>query len=191
MNRTDSRFVATRMGIQTMLKMAIWKPINPTTSDVDELVRVGQTVHDPSLDEGADVFLERVQLFPQGCMVLVEDGHIVGYAISHPILRDCPPALNTKLGAVPTNADEYYIHDIAILPEFRGKGHAAECIDKILRVADQYPTTSLISVYGTASFWGRYGFAPVPLLEGHLAKKLASYGEDAQYLRRQNKECSR
>jgi GNAT superfamily N-acetyltransferase len=130
-----------------------------------------------------------VNLFPEGCLVLVEEGdesdNICGYAISHPIRQRQPPALDSLLGEIPSDADQYYIHDLAILPKFRGGGLAAECIRKLFEVARRYPTTCLVSVYGTTPFWGRFGFVAEPVDEA-LSEKLCEYGADAAYLSRRN-----
>jgi ribosomal protein S18 acetylase RimI-like enzyme len=157
---------------------------NMTTSDIKGLLHVADEVH-PDLPESDDVFEERLRLFPGGCMVLVEDDEICGYAISHPIRHRQPPALGTKLGDIAADANQYYIHDLAILPKLRGRGLATECIDKLLAIASRYPTTSLVSVYGTSTFWGRFGFLSETIDEV-LSKKLRNYGADAIFMSRHN-----
>jgi ribosomal protein S18 acetylase RimI-like enzyme len=159
-----------------------------SVGDVQSLLRVADEIH-PGLPESDYVFAERVKLFPEGCFVLVEVGNesdeICGYAISHPIRHRQPPALDSLLGGIPPDADRYYIHDLAILPKFRGGGLAAECISQLFEVAKRYPSTCLVSVYGTAPFWGRFGFAAEPVDEALLGK-LREYGADAAYLSRRN-----
>ncbi|KAJ5389253.1 uncharacterized protein N7496_000321 [Penicillium cataractarum] len=162
--------------------MAVWR--NLTARDIEGLMCVADEVH-PGLPESAPVFAERVKLYPEGCLVLEEDGHVCGYAISHPIRQCQPPALDSLLGEIASDADQYYIHDVAILPRFRGRGLAASCIGRLLVVAKRYPATSLVSVYGTESFWARFGFVPV-LVDEALREKLRDYGEDAVYLSRSN-----
>lgn len=162
--------------------MVAWRQM--TVDHIDGLLRVADEVH-PDLPEGGYVFTERVKLFPEGCLVLVDNDEVIGYAISHPIREHQPPELDSVLGEIPADANQYYIHDIAILPKFRGKGHAAECINKLLVVANRYPTSCLISVYGTAPFWARFGFKPEPV-DDILKEKLKNYGDDATYLSRQN-----
>ena len=160
--------------------MAVWR--NLTLDDIEGLLRVADQVH-PDLPESDYVFAERVKLFPQGCLALVEDGEVCGYAISHPIRNRQPPNLDSLLGEIAPDADQYYIHDVAVLPRFRGQGFAAEAIKKLLEIAKHYPTTCLVSVYGTAPFWGRFGFTPEPV-NSALAEKLRNYGDDATYLSR-------
>ena len=172
----------------TYIAKAAWREMS--IDDIESLVRVAEKIH-PDLPESDQVFAERVKLFPEGCLALREgqSGELFGYVISHPIRRSHPPALDSLLGEIASNADQYYIHDLAILPQYRGSGRAQECIQKLFAVAKRhkYPTTSLVSVYGTTSFWTRFGFMPHEIDEG-LQKKLLGYGDDATYLERKNEE---
>lgn len=161
--------------------MTVWRDL--TANDIEGVTRVADEVH-PGLPEQAQVFAERVKLFPEGCLAFEQNGRICGYALSHPIRKHHPPALDSLLGEIASDADQYYIHDLAILPELRGRGLATEAIDRLLAVAGRYPTTSLVSVYGTELFWSRFGFVPGPV--GEDIKKLRGYGEDAVYLVRSN-----
>lgn len=170
-------------------------------SDLEGIRLVAQDVH-PGLPESDFVCTERVELFPEGCWTLVVDdsataaqqkpkNHVLGYAISHPILRGQPPALDSQLHAIPTAADIYYIHDIAIMPEARGGGLAAECLQKLLKgPASRWEVTCLISVYGTSNFWAKFGFQVPEAVSEQLREKLGGYGEDAVYLERQNRRSS-
>lgn len=160
--------------------MATWRRMS--VSDAPGLLRIADEIH-PGLPEGSHVFTERATLFPEGCLVLAQGDDLCGYAISHPIRHCQPPALDSVLGEIPLNADQYFIHDVAILPRFRGQGHADECIRCLLEVARRYPTTGLVSVYGTVPFWARFGFVVEPVDEG-LSEKLRGYGDDAVYLSR-------
>lgn len=152
--------------------------------DIAGLLRVADEIH-PDLKEGDYVFTERVKLFPEGCLVLEEGDEVCGYAISHPIRHGQPPVLNSLLGEIAPDASQYYIHDVAILPRFRGQGLAGECVRRLLEVAKRYPTTCLVSVYGTVPFWARLGFATEPV-DGALLEKLRQYGGNATFLSRHN-----
>lgn len=83
---------------------------------------------------------------------------------------------------------QYYLHDVAILPECRGRGFAGEVIARLLGVAEGlgYETSCLVSVYGTGQFWGRYGFVKPGRVGGELEEKVRGYGGDAVYLVRRN-----
>ena len=155
-----------------------------SASDIDSVLRIADKVH-PDLPESEYVFTERAELFPEGSLVLVDGDEVCGYVISHPIRHGQPPPLDSRLGEIAADADQYYIHDLAILPQYRGRGLAAECMSQIRAVANRYATTCLVSVYGTALFWGRFGFVP-EVVDTPLMEKLRGYGEDAVYLVRQN-----
>ena len=162
--------------------MASWRRM--TVDDIPELLRVADAVH-PDLPESDYVFTERVQLFPEGCLMLSVGDKIYGYAISHPIRHGQPPALDSLLHEIPGDTDQYYIHDVAILPELRERGYAARGIRMLLEVASRFPTTCLVSVYGTGSFWQRFGFE-AEAVDEVLSEKLRNYGDDAVYMSRKN-----
>ncbi|TRX91917.1 hypothetical protein FHL15_007236 [Xylaria flabelliformis] len=166
-----------------MRKMAIWRPLTP--HDVEGLMHVANVVH-TELQERDSVFAERARIFPKGCLVLEEEARICGYAISHPIRHGQPPALDTFLGEIASDADQFYIHDVCVLPELRGRGHAFEAVDRLLAIAERYPTICLVSVYGTAPFWARFGFRPPDTIDHTLSEKIGGYGDDAIYLERRN-----
>ncbi|CAF9910522.1 hypothetical protein IMSHALPRED_009222 [Imshaugia aleurites] len=174
---------------QPVQDKASWRELS--VNNIKSLAGVADKIH-PDLPESDEVFAERVKLFPEGCLGLLEGKgyELCGYVISHPIRRLQPPALNSLLGKIASDADQYYIHDLAILPQLRGCGLAQECINKLFAIARRYPTTCLISVYGTEHFWSRFGFVPVQI-DDVLKKKLLDYGEDATYLERKNKEYER
>jgi hypothetical protein len=154
-------------------KNAVWRPLS-TGGDIASLVQVADKVH-PDLPESEQVFAERVALFPQGCLGLFDEtDELGGYIISHPTRYREPPALDQLLGEIAPDANQYYIHDLAIL-------------SKVLdAVAKRYATTGLVSVYGTSEFGGRYGFKVPEAIDGVLEKKIQGYGDDAVYLERKN-----
>lgn len=163
--------------------MAAWRPM--ADGDIAAVARIAAEVH-RDLPESDAVFRERLRLYPAGCLVLADGDQVCGYVVSHPIRHGRPPALDSLLGEIAPDADQYYIHDLAILPGFRRRGLAAPCIRQLLRLAaSRYRTTCLVSVYGTAPFWARYGFAPASV-DAPLEEKLRGYGGDAVYLVRDN-----
>ncbi|KAL8369243.1 hypothetical protein RB599_004614 [Gaeumannomyces hyphopodioides] len=163
--------------------MAVWRQANQ--GDIPGILLVANEVH-PGLPERDAVYEERLRLFPKGCLVLSDgEGGINGYAVSHPIRRGQPPALDSLLGSIAPSADQFYIHDLAILHAWRGRGFAALCVDKLLALGKRYTTTCLISVYNTGAFWGRFGFLPEPV-DAALGEKLLEYGAAATYLLREN-----
>ncbi len=153
-----------------------WRPMR--REHLASVLALANAVHE-GLPESEAVFAERLRLFPRGCLVLAGDETIDGYAVSHPIRRFEPPALNTMLGTVPAGADDYYIHDVVVAPSRRGGGHAAKGVNRLLDIAREYETASLISVYGTAGFWSRFGFVAASEC---MKNKLLAYGAHAIYM---------
>ncbi|KAK0744893.1 acyl-CoA N-acyltransferase [Apiosordaria backusii] len=168
--------------------MASWRRM--TVDDVPKLLRVADEVH-PDLPESDReyVFTERVQLFPEGCLMLANEDKVYGYAISHPIRYAQPPPLDSLLKEIPSDADQYYIHDVAILPELHRQGHATKGIHILLEVARRFTTTCLVSVYNTGPFWRRFGFE-AETVDEVLREKLGKYGDDAVYMSRRNAAVS-
>jgi GNAT superfamily N-acetyltransferase len=161
-------------------------------SDLPSVMRIANEIHH-ALPETEAVFRERLHLFPAGCFVLCDSeiGILGGYVMSFPIRRGKPPALNALLGGeIPPDADQYYLHDLAILPAFRGRGLAKDGVGRVLEVAKGlgYVTVCLISVYGTVLFWKRLGFEePEPgQVDEVMREKLRGYGEEATYLVRRD-----
>ncbi len=149
-----------------------------TEQDLAQVQLLADTIH---LDhpEDAQVFEERLRLYPQGCHVLEENGRLIGYALTHPWHFAMPPALNTLLGAIPPDAATYYVHDVALLPEARGKGYAAQAGERLARHAQDagFENLSLVAVNNSQAFWERLSFRVmnIPGLEA----KLLSYGPGA------------
>ncbi|EUC36352.1 hypothetical protein COCCADRAFT_34201 [Bipolaris zeicola 26-R-13] len=163
-----------------------WRTLTPAL--LPHLSHIAATIH-PGLAERDAVFLERITLFPTGCLGLFdeESNTLYGYLISHPIRHQEPPELDSLLGEIAEDADQYYIHDLAILAEARGSGLAQRGVEKVLGTAAQaYKTSCLASVYGTTAFWGKFGFEKPEVVSARLGEKLLGYGDEAVYLERKN-----
>lgn len=156
-------------------------------SDLDGVLRLAERCH-PGLPEARAVFAERLALFPGGCLVLAVPDGIGGYAVSHPIRAFVPPPLDSLLGALPADAYQFYIHDVVVAPEHRGTGAGDAAIRRLLAIAAAYPSAALVSVYGTAGFWSRFGFRPAE--DAGMAGRLRAYGPDAVFMVRANREAA-
>lgn len=153
-----------------------WRPMTP--QDLTQVQALADAIH-VSHPEDPEVLAERQRLYPQGCFMLVEDGRVIGYALTHPWRFAEPPPLNRLLGAIPSPATTYYIHDVALLPEARGKGYAAQITDRLLTHAREsgFDNLSLVAVNKSQVFWEKAGFRVIAVPD--LGAKLASYGPDA------------
>lgn len=164
-----------------MIPSASWRPMLAT--DIAAVEAIAAIVH-PKFPEDRAVFAERQRLHPAGTWVLESGGVPLGYVLSHPWRSSTVPALNSLLHALPADADTYYLHDLALLPQARGSGAASWIVRQLIRHAADcgLPTMSLVAVSGSVPFWTRHGFS----LEwaGDLEEKLASYDADARWMRR-------
>ena len=157
---------------------ARWRAMEP--GDLAAVMAIADEVH-PGLPEDEAVFASRLSAFPAGCLVLEHNRTIGGYGVAHPIRLGEPPELNQTIDAIAPDRDAFYIHDVALLPAFRGQGLVTPAIEHLLRAGAGLETACLISVYGTAGFWARFGFERDLSLP---AAKLASYGAGAVFMTR-------
>lgn len=108
------------------------------------------------------VYRDRMALYPAGCFTLARgDDAVLGYLIGHPWRAAHPPALDTRLGAIPADADCWYLHDIALLPDARGDGAgaAAMALMEAAARAAGLEAMVLVAVNGADRYWARHGFA--------------------------------
>ncbi len=165
-----------------------WRPM--VAADLPAVMAAAAEVH-PDYPEGEAVFAERLALHPAGCLVLAGGEGLGGYVLSHPWRLGQVPALDSLLGALPDDADAYYIHDLALLPTARGGGAASDCVSRLATHASAsgFARMALVAVGNSAGFWRRQGFR-----EAHdeaLARKLASYDSAARYMIRDLKDDGR
>lgn len=153
-------------------------------SDLPAISAIAVRIH-PDLAERPEVFAEKMRLSPDGCLVLAAQDATVGYGLSHPWIQQQIPLLDGFLDKLPDEADCLYVHDVAMLPAFRGGGAARAYVAAIETLArsSAIATLALVSVYGTRSLWERLGFRAVES-DAALRSKLASYGESATYMLR-------
>ncbi|UPK32871.1 GNAT family N-acetyltransferase [Bradyrhizobium sp. 186] len=152
-------------------------------SELPAIIAIAARIH-PDLPERAEVFAEKMRLYPDGCFALVADNEIVGYGLSHPWMQQQVPPLNGFLETLPGDADCLYVHDVAVLPDCRGgvaRAYVA-IIEDLARVSG-IAMLALVSVYVTRPLWERFGFRPVTA-DAELREKLESYGASATYMLR-------
>lgn len=149
--------------------------------DLGAVAAIAAAVHKDFYESPA-VLAERVALYPNGAHLLEIGERPVGYVLSHPWKADAVPALNSPLGALPVDADSFYLHDLALLPVARRIGAGGTMVSTLARHAEArgFQTMSLVAVHGSEPFWRRRGFEPRDLPE--LAGNLLTYAADARYM---------
>jgi GNAT superfamily N-acetyltransferase len=157
----------------------VWR--NMTGFDLGDVAAIAAQVH-PGFYEASDVLAERQTLYREGAYLLEIGDRPAGYVLSHPWRFGTAPALNMKLGALPPDADTYYLHDLAILPVARRIGAAAYIVGALEKHARArgLSSMSLVAVNNSRPFWEKHGFAAVEL--PNLAGKLATYQPEAKLM---------
>ena len=152
-----------------------------TAFDMPAVDDIAAKVH-PGFFEAPEVLAERQQLYRNGCYVLEIAEKPAGYVLSHPWRAGSLPALNTRLGEIPADADTYYIHDLALLPVTRRIGAASHIVEALAKhaAAQGFASMHLVSVNGSQGFWEKHGFTveDVPA----LSEKLKGYEDAARYM---------
>lgn len=130
--------------------------------DLAAVSAISDAVHG-RFTEPVTVYAERLALYPSGCRVLERDGQAAGYLITHPWHRDQPPKLGGLLGAIPPQANTYYLHDIALLPSARGTGAGKAARDFVMDRARAlgFADITLMAIGGAHRFWAAQGFTYV------------------------------
>jgi len=168
-------------GMNATDRSSHWRPA--ASADIDRIYDIQCVVH-ADYPEAREVLLERLELCLMGCFVIERGGVVSGYVLSHPWRRFSPPPIDTKLGTIPAEADVWYLHDLALLPETRGSGAGAKVAKLLAEQARMagYETLALVSVNGSQGFWERQGFSVHR--DKTLTDKLSSYGSEAIYMER-------
>ena len=142
-------------------------------SDIPFVYAIANEIHQ-DLYEDISIFYERLALCPEGCFVLdatIKSCPIGGYVLSHPFTRNSPP-LNTLIKEIPV-ATCWYIHDVALLPSFRGNGSTSAIVLRMEDIARSQGLLemTLTSVNNSHTFWIRLGFKVDPSVS------CSTYGE--------------
>jgi len=133
-----------------------------TVADLPAVAAISAAVHG-RYGEPVEVYAERLALWPSGCFVWQQGEDIAGLLVAHPWHRSTSPELGALLGAIPQDADSFYLHDIALLPETRGQGAGKAATALVIDRARSagYRDITLVAVNGAEAFWTTQGFAIV------------------------------
>ncbi|WP_219590099.1 GNAT family N-acetyltransferase [Aeromonas salmonicida] len=130
--------------------------------------------------EPLEVMSNKADLAPDCCWVAEYQGKVLGYLLCHPWQAHQPPSLSVRMQTLEGN-DEFYLHDLAVSKQARGKGVGQLLLETALTFASEegYEHMGLVAVQGAARFWHKQGFVPAA-----TPKPLNEYGEGAVYMRR-------
>lgn len=143
-------------------------------SDWPTIISIQSQVYTTIEPESEDVLRSKQRLGQEFCLVITDNHHrLAGYCLAHPwtdqsIVLDhiYEPTITPAL---------LYIHDLAILPMYKGKKLGSFVVEHLLHSAKkvQLPKAKIVSLAQARYFWEKIGFKEIqtPVDE--------SYGKDA------------
>ncbi|HEX6735247.1 MAG TPA: GNAT family N-acetyltransferase [Azonexus sp.] len=154
-------------------------------ADIAAVLAIQAACYTAIVPESADSLLAKLRASPATCFIAVRAGAPLAYLIALPWRFASPPRLNAAHCRLPPEPDCLYLHDLAVAPPARASGAGRELVEMFLRCLHdrQLGRATLVAIQDSAPYWARYGFRAVPPSPS-LQAKLASYGEDVQYMAR-------
>ena len=131
-------------------------------ADIPEMLEVQREAYEPSLQEPASSFEEKLTLFSRGAVGVILDGRLVAYVVTLAWRGSSVVPLSKAIGELPPEPDTLFIHDLASSPAHRGKGIARVLVERVFAIAAELNIKkfSLVAVQGSEPFWARFGFQP-------------------------------
>lgn len=152
--------------------------------DLDAVIQIQALAYSDDFLESPQVFARKLQLAPDFCWVAQQVDQVLGYLFSHPWINHLPPALHTPLELLPSSADTWFVHDMAILPGARGMGLASRLYQMAQKTAHDYQLQDslLVAMPGVDAFWSNHGYQKITELSHQQQLKLAQYGPGSQLM---------
>lgn len=128
--------------------------------EVDVVVGIQRHAYADHLQEDAAAFHSKREMYPDGFVGAYIDGRLAGYSISFPWFQDTPVNLHVSTALPNKKFDCYYMHDVAVLSQYRSLGIADKLVNRCLATARslQLYTVRMVTVQGGENIWSRYGF---------------------------------
>jgi GNAT superfamily N-acetyltransferase len=148
-----------------------------TLDEIEEVIKIQKLSYSKLYWESGEIFARMVDVYPKGCIGLYANDLLSGYVFFHPYQEDRVKPLNHMFKLVGTE-DCVYLHDLAILPDYRGLGLSRVLMDFVdLETCNiGFVTQCLVAVQGSHSFWHKYGFK--------IINEVENYGLSAYYMKR-------
>ncbi|WP_373975571.1 GNAT family N-acetyltransferase [Chitinibacter sp. SCUT-21] len=152
-----------------------------TPADLPRILAIQAASYPAHLLEDEATFLSKLQFAGKCSWLIEQNGQVLGYLFTHPWHGDTPPALNRAEQAWPSEADRFYLHDLAIHPDGRGLNLSRLLSEHALNWARQqgYSQAMLVAVGDAQTFWQKMGFSVAAKQDAALQQ----YGQAVLMLR--------
>ena len=167
-----------------MPDLAQWQIRLMLEADLPGILDIQARAYPAELIESSATLQAKLQLAPDSCWYVENEGTPKAYLFAHPWQEELPPELDQALTRLPENCPAFYLHDLALRPEARGTGLG----DALVRTALNHARTrghrlaALVAIATARNFWHRHGFVARAGNSASLQEKLAAYGAGADYL---------
>ncbi|BDU73738.1 GNAT family N-acetyltransferase [Mesoterricola silvestris] len=130
--------------------------------DLPAILEVQRACYPEALREAEAVFAAKLRAFPGGCRGLHRGDLVGAYVFFQPWRRGRVLPLGDA-APPPADPDCLYVHDLAVIPAWRGTGAAGDLLAAVLGLAADLGlgTLALTAVQGAEPFWERQGFRRV------------------------------
>ena len=148
-------------------------------SDLQQVLEVQRQTFTEDLRESYDVFINRLERFGDHFLVLEDGKKIVGYAIAFPWLFGDSPVNNENFPLVLPAPTCFYLHDIAVLEAYQGKGLGQALLERVEQKARSlgFDQLSLMSVSQSGQYWDEAGYKTVKVSKEKQEKIIKSFLE--------------
>jgi len=149
--------------------------------DLPTVLAVQRECYCDQLIENGSTFELKIRKCARGCLGLQRDARIGGYVFCQPWWLGEALPLDDTAPALPDACDCLYIHDLAVIPAWRGTGAAKELLDGVFALAAEMRLRKfgLVAVQSSERFWAGWGFRVVRSFE-------YAPGVPASYMAREN-----
>lgn len=152
-------------------------------SDLPFVLEIQAACYTRIVPESLESFVAKLMAAPASCFIAAIERRTVGYLVALPWDFANPPMLDQTSCRLPKSPDCLHLHDLAVAPTARAAGAGRRLVDAFFAHLQQseLPRASLIAIQDSAPYWQRHGFSLVQPADS-LQAKLASYGQDVQYM---------
>lgn len=148
------------------------------------LQAVQHHAYNPNLWESTEALAAKCALSPQSCFVVCENAQVVAYIFAHPWSYLNIPKLNVAITQLAQPTELLYIHDLAVHPQWHGRGLAKLLLAAVNQAANTMTLTNmaLVAVQEAMPFWQSLGFRVHTASHTQLKDSLRVYGQHAVYM---------